>query len=64
MEQSVELARAAEADGTAVIVATPHVRRDFVTDVSELPERVAEVRSPHHRRRAPGRELATARGPT
>jgi protein-tyrosine phosphatase len=44
MEESVELARAAAADGTAVIVATPHVRRDFLTDVSDLPERVAEVR--------------------
>src|SRR5438105_5062268 len=44
LEESVELARAAEDDGTAVIVATPHVRRDFVTDVSDLPDRVAEVR--------------------
>ena len=44
IEQSVELARAAEADGTATIVATPHVRHDFVTDVSELPNRIREVR--------------------
>jgi protein-tyrosine phosphatase len=44
LEESVELARAAEVDGTGVIVATPHVRRDFLTDVSELPDRVDEVR--------------------
>src|SRR5437763_4934458 len=45
LEESVELARLAEADGTGVIVATPHVRSDFVTDVSDLPDRVAEVRA-------------------
>jgi protein-tyrosine phosphatase len=44
IEDTVELARAAEADGTGVIVATPHVRRDFLTDVGDLPDRVAEVR--------------------
>jgi protein-tyrosine phosphatase len=43
LEESVELARLAEADGTGVIVATPHVATDYVTDVSDLPERVAEV---------------------
>ena len=45
IDESVEMAAAAEADGTGVIVATPHVRRDFVTDVSDFPDRVAEVRS-------------------
>ena len=45
LEESVELARLAEADGTGVIVATPHVRSDFVTDVSDLPDRLAEVRA-------------------
>ena len=45
LEEAVELARLAEADGTGVIVATPHVRSDFVTDVSDLPDRVAEVRA-------------------
>lgn len=43
IEESVELARAAERDGTRTIVATPHVRGDFVTDVSELPELSAAV---------------------
>ena len=45
LEETVELARLAEADGTGVIVATPHVRSEFVTDVSDLPDRVAEVRA-------------------
>lgn len=37
-EESVELARAARGESTRTIVATPHVRGDFVTDVSALPE--------------------------
>jgi tyrosine-protein phosphatase YwqE len=45
LEESVELARLAEADGTGVIVATPHVSAQYVTDVSDLPDRVAEVRA-------------------
>jgi protein-tyrosine phosphatase len=45
LEESVELARLAEADGSGVIVATPHVRTEFVTDVSDLPDLVAEVRA-------------------
>lgn len=44
IDASVELARAAVADGTGAIVATPHVRRDFLTDVRDLPDRVREVR--------------------
>ena len=44
MSGSLELARAAVTDGTATVVATPHVRSDFVTDVAELPDRVREVR--------------------
>ena len=43
LEESVALARAAAADGTATILATPHVNEYFVTDVSSLPERVEEV---------------------
>jgi protein-tyrosine phosphatase len=43
LEESVALAAAAEADGTTTIVATPHVRSGFVTDVFELPERVGEL---------------------
>lgn len=38
--ESVELLRRAAEDGTGTVVATPHVRGDFVTDVSELPDRV------------------------
>ena len=44
MEESVELARLAEAEGTRTIVATPHVRPDQVNDVSDLPERTRAVR--------------------
>jgi protein-tyrosine phosphatase len=43
MEESVELAAAAERDWTSTVVATPHVRLDQVTDVSQLPDRVAEL---------------------
>jgi protein-tyrosine phosphatase len=45
MEESVELARAAAAEGTGTVVATPHVRGDYVTDVLVLRERVASVRA-------------------
>src|SRR5207248_1286180 len=30
-------------DGSTTVVATPHVRGDFMTDVSELPDRVREL---------------------
>src|SRR6478752_7185070 len=43
MEESVELARLAVRDGTRTVVATPHVRGDFFTDVHELPLRVREL---------------------
>jgi protein-tyrosine phosphatase len=43
MADSLELALAAVQDGTRTVVATPHVRSDFVTDVLGLPGRVAEV---------------------
>ncbi len=43
LEESVELAVAATAQGTGTIVATPHVHPQFDTDVSSLPERVREV---------------------
>ena len=42
-EESLDLLRAAVADGTRTVVATPHVRSDFVTDVSELGDRVGEL---------------------
>jgi protein-tyrosine phosphatase len=44
MADTLALARAAVEDDTATVVATPHVRSDFFTDVPSLPERVAEVR--------------------
>lgn len=44
MDESVELAAAAIADGTTVVVATPHVRTGYLTDVSELPDRVRELK--------------------
>jgi protein-tyrosine phosphatase len=44
MEEAVELARAAARDGTAIVVATPHVRPDHVVDPSDLPDRVRQVR--------------------
>lgn len=40
IDQSIDLARLAVAEGTSAVVATPHVRTDFVTDVSELPDLV------------------------
>jgi protein-tyrosine phosphatase len=43
IEASVELARAAAAEGTRTIVATPHVHRFYPIDVSSLPERVRHV---------------------
>jgi protein-tyrosine phosphatase len=43
MEESLELARLAVRDGTRTVVATPHVREDFFTDVHELPHRVREL---------------------
>ena len=45
IEESVELASAAAAEGTRTIVATPHVHPLFVTDPSTLAERVEEVRA-------------------
>jgi protein-tyrosine phosphatase len=41
---SLRLARAALEEGTRTVVATPHVRSDFVTDVLALPDLVQEVR--------------------
>ena len=45
MQDTVELAQAALADGTGTIIATPHVHEAFQTDVTLLPERVEEVRA-------------------
>ena len=51
MEDAVELAGAAQRDGTAIVVTTPHVRRDFVTDPSDLPDRLHELRERFARER-------------
>jgi protein-tyrosine phosphatase len=40
LADSLELAAAARAAGTATVVVTPHVRSDFVTEVGDLPDRV------------------------
>ena len=43
LDESIHLACLACLEGTVTVVATPHVRGDFVTDVSDLPDRVREV---------------------
>ena len=43
--ESVDLAWAAARDGTSTIVATPHVRSDFVTDVWELRDRMRALKA-------------------
>jgi protein-tyrosine phosphatase len=46
MDSSLELARAAVADGSSTLVATPHVRPDLgLTDAVEIHSRVLEMRS-------------------
>ena len=45
MEDSLEIARAAVADGIQVIAGTPHVRDDWPTDVGVMEHRVAELRA-------------------
>jgi protein-tyrosine phosphatase len=45
MADTLELAREAVADGTSIVVATPHVRPGQVEDTLALPGRVAEVRA-------------------
>jgi protein-tyrosine phosphatase len=41
---ALALAHAAALDGTSTIVATPHIRSDYVTDVGELRDRVRAVK--------------------
>ena len=60
--ESVELARAAAAEGTETIVATPHVNPRWVTDVNTLGERVTQLAERLRRERIaitvlPGAEL-------
>jgi protein-tyrosine phosphatase len=53
LDDSLELAREAVADGTSTIVATPHLRSDFVTDVGLLTEVFSELRGKLERERIP-----------
>ena len=43
IDESLELLWGAAAEGTGIVVATPHVRTDFLTDVSDLTDRVREL---------------------
>ncbi len=66
IEESVELARAAAAQGTGTIYTTPHVNEGYTPDVSILPARVAELGERLRRERVPidlrcGAELAPER---
>ena len=45
LEDSLDIARAAVADGITVIAGTPHVRDDWPTDASVMKHRVAELRA-------------------
>ncbi len=45
LEESVEIARAAVADGIVVLAATPHVRDDYPTDPAEMEHGVSELRA-------------------
>jgi protein-tyrosine phosphatase len=45
MDESLALARAAVADGTGTIVATPHLRFDFVTEVGQIAYTMRELRA-------------------
>jgi protein-tyrosine phosphatase len=50
---SLALAVLAVEEGTGSVVATPHVRSDFVTDVRDLPERVRELQAALDAQRIP-----------
>lgn len=43
LEDSIAMARQAEADGIAAICATPHIRHDHDVRITELPERLAAL---------------------
>ena len=53
LNEALSLASDAVADGTRAAVATPHIRPGYVTDVSELPVRVAELQLALTRERIP-----------
>jgi protein-tyrosine phosphatase len=63
LEESVDLAAAAVADGTRLVIATPHVHPAHVTDLTLIGERVRELADRMRRERVdlsvrPGGELA------
>jgi protein-tyrosine phosphatase len=63
MAESLELAAAAAADGSSVVIASPHVHPNMVTEPLSLPERVAELNARLREARIPlhvetGGELA------
>jgi protein-tyrosine phosphatase len=45
LEDALDMARAAVADGIRAVAATPHVRDDFPTDAARMERGVAELRS-------------------
>src|SRR5947208_16067343 len=45
LEESVSMARAAVADGIRIVAATPHVRSDYPTRVSEMERGVTDLRN-------------------
>ncbi len=53
LEESVEIARAAVADGIRVLAATPHVRDDFPTEPGEMERAVAGLRVELERQEVP-----------
>jgi protein-tyrosine phosphatase len=68
LEETVELARAAVADGTGAIIATPHINLDNGLDIQALAETFAEARAAIARARVPievhlGGEIAHRRVP-
>ena len=61
MEDSLEIARAAVADGITVIAGTPHVRDDWPTDAGVMEYRVAELRDELQHAGDPARRPARRR---
>jgi protein-tyrosine phosphatase len=53
LEEAVEIARAAVAEGVLTMVATPHVREDFPTDPETMQLRLTELRQELGRRSIP-----------
>ena len=60
LNEAVEICRAAAADGTQVLAATPHVREDYPTTPAEMEEALARVREAvgNEIRLVPGGEVA------